>query len=350
MTAAAPDLIPKPGDRNYAAFLHASKHLLSTLVVGGETSFVLRKIAPRLVRHGLHVVGHWPYRRMKGAFPANIDVLVILTDMVGHSMNDAAVEEANRRGIPIIMGVRKYAILQGRLAEAGFPEISALSPKPAVSTKRTPAASPVELKQVENTPFVRPLVLPPEAEPSPVPLPLSSSETDNVPQPHKKIETFEKNFAAVRGIYAEVLMKEPNLSNKDVFARVVTRARERGLDPGKPRLDVMAKIRKRLGVVLPRNSYTPKNNLRLRDAEGRTLSIPNLPAPTHAPAEVPPVVEAVAPPEVTPAPRPAPSQDVRELVQMLRTAMAAEGIERLTVTKDTVNFRRVVVEEGEYEV
>jgi hypothetical protein len=50
-----------------------------------------------------------------------------------------------------------------------------------------------------------------------------------------------------------------------------------------------------------------------------------------------------------PAGRVAPS-DVKELVQLLRIAMAAENIERLTVTKDSLSFRRVVVEEGEYDV
>jgi hypothetical protein len=67
--------------------------------------------------------------------------------------------------------------------------------------------------------------------------------------------------------------------------------------------------------------------------------------------EVPSEVLAAAPPrETAPVLAHSAPKDVKELVQLLRLAMVAENIERLTVTKDAVSFRRIVVEEGEYDV
>jgi hypothetical protein len=109
--------------------------LYRTLVVGGEPS-VLRKLTPRLRRHLLKVDGHWPWKKQAGAFPDTIEVLFVLTDMVSHSLSGLAIEEARKRGIPVIMGGRKHALNVERLASAGFPEVPMLAPKPAVSPKR----------------------------------------------------------------------------------------------------------------------------------------------------------------------------------------------------------------------
>ena len=107
-----------------------------TLVVGGERSFVTRKLAVRLAKHGLYMAHHWEWKKQPGAFPENVEVVFICTDIVGHSMNDTAIAEADKRGIPVIMGTRKHALNIARLNAAGFPEIPMLSPKPLVSDKR----------------------------------------------------------------------------------------------------------------------------------------------------------------------------------------------------------------------
>ena len=91
------------------------------------------------------------------------------------------------------------------------------------------------------------------------------------------------------------------------------------------------------------------------DASYPAPVVPPAPAPvivaTVPTTEVPPEVLAAAPPrESPPALAHSAPKDVKELVQLLRLAMVAENIERLTITKDALTFRRIVVEEGEYDV
>lgn len=360
------NLNPKPGDLHYAVDVLLSRTMVPTLVVGGETSFVVRKVAPRLFRHGLHMKGHWPYKKAKGAFPENIGALVVLTDMVGHAMSLAAIAEAEKRGIPVVLGIRKYAILEQRLRDAGFPEIPSLAPKPAVSEK----------KPKEVAPFVRPLLGPsPDAvnEYLPATTPSTETETDMTTSPSHSdtvvpLNGLRRDYSIVRDLYMAVVRENTDISNADAHRTVVERANALGVDPGGMRPDLLAAIRKELGIIRPKNSYLPKPvppslasgspvaevpvmvaalTTASSDTE-RQHSAPGDDGPYPSPAET--SGQTIVRIHAREAVRPTPSQDVRELVQMLRTAMAAEGIERLTVTKDTVNFRRVVVEEGEYDV
>lgn len=83
-------------------------------------------------------------------------------------------------------------------------------------------------------------------------------------------------------------------------------------------------------------------------AEARRAARGEIARVNTIPTENPREVLAATPANAQPT-KAAPT-DVRDLVQLLRVAMEAEGIERLTVTKDTVSFRRVVVEEGTFDV
>ncbi len=177
---APPSFITRDEVIDYVA-TEFDRALFRTLVVGGEPS-VLRKLVPRLRRHLLRVDAHWPWKKQAGAFPDNIEVLFVLTDMVSHSLSGLAVEEARKRGIPIVMGGRKHALNVERLAAAGFPEIPALSPKPAVSPKRNPNPVTVEalLPLETSTPTIDvvdvPYAEPTHEEPT-MPAPLPSTKT-----------------------------------------------------------------------------------------------------------------------------------------------------------------------------
>jgi hypothetical protein len=369
MSAPRINFNPRPGDSNYAAHVVLSHMMVPTLVVGGEPSFVVRKIAPRLFRHGLHMVAHWPYKKAKGAFPDNIGALLVLTDMVGHSMSGCAVAEAEKRGIPVVMGVRKYAFLEQRLKDAGFPEIPKLAPKPATSTKRPLAPDII-------TPSIRPLLVPAaDAVEAYLPEPSPSNDTENTDMPvpttteHLSNKTLRYDARTLRELYTEAIMENPNITNREVYQTVLLRAAAKGIEAGGERPDLLAAIRKELRIIRPKNAYVVKPVAFAAPAEPLTIT-PAKDTSTPASSDTerqhsasgddgpyPSLAETLGQnivrihkPEVPPVTRPAPSQDVRELVQMLRTAMAAEGIERLTVTKGAVNFRRVVVEEGEYDV
>lgn len=388
----------KPGEAGYAVNLTLQKMLFNALVVGGETSFVTRKIAPRLFRHGIHMVAHWPYKKANGTFPANVEILIVLTDMVGHSMNDSAIAEANKRGIPIVMGIRKYAVLEQRLREAGYPEIPTFSPKPAVSDKHKPVHPKSEVTEA----YVRPLLVPSpeaaapfiaEAAPMPAPAPVSAPPAPApVPTPAPSFEVLTPELRRVM----EYVAKSPGISNRVLETHGFTRnqayvlaqkartllgitsgvgnANEVYVDRAKFIVTCAAYRLKRAeipadGVVVretvagTRTLSAPRGTERqhsepVNDASYLTASVvpPVVPAPapvivaTVPTTEVPPEVLAAAPPRETPPAPHSASKDVKELVQLLRLAMAAENIERLTVTKDAVSFRRIVVEEGEYDV
>jgi hypothetical protein len=174
----------------------------------------------------------------------------------------------------------------------------------------------------------------------------------------------------LRNLYTEAIKENPNITNRDVYQTVLLRAAAQGIEAGGERPDLLASIRKELGIIRPKNAYVVKPVAFAAPAEPLTITpVKNTPTPAPSDTErqhsepgdgvlypsltasLGQTVVRIHKPEVSPEPvRPTPSQDVRELVQMLRAAMAAEGIERLTVTKDAVNFRRVVVEEGEYDV
>jgi hypothetical protein len=96
----------------------------STLVVGGEASFVTSKLAPALAQHGLRVDANWPWDKEKGAFPDATEVVFVLTDMAGHRLNDAAQVIAQQRSLPIVYGVRKWALNVARLEKMGFPALN----------------------------------------------------------------------------------------------------------------------------------------------------------------------------------------------------------------------------------
>lgn len=270
--------------------------LVPTLIVGGEHSFVVDKLEGQLRRHGLTVAHHWEWGKKPKAFVGWIDVVFIVTDMVSHSLTDNVRELAHERGVPVIFGCRKWATNRERLEKAGFPEREVLA---------TP--SPVE----EVGP---PQVIPPTEE---------KQDVNN---------TLPYDLNKLTEIYRGILTEDRDISNAAAYRKAKKLGAEAGINPGRERPDVLAQIRKELGILSPKNSHSK-------------------PAPTVAtvPASVVPLVVRAATPAAVKPPD-APSKDVKELVQLLRVAMETEGIERLTITKDAVSFRRVVVEEGMFDV
>jgi hypothetical protein len=286
---------------------------LPVLVVGGEGDFVRRKLTPQLARHGLAVDAHWEWKKKAGAFPESSRLVFVLTDMAGHYLNDAAVREAWKRGLPVIYGGRKWALNKSILERAGFLfSTSALSP----------------------TPLPRP--------PAPVPPPPPPVEVVLMPCP----KPFEGNRPPIFLLYEQAFDSDPHITNKEAYAVASGLAKKAGLPPGQRRDDICSVIRKERGIVS-----------------------------VGGPRPVPPVLPVLPVPAdggrhrgdgfggsdytagvslATVAPPPAPikggsaSPDLAAAVALLRGAMAAEGITDLSVSEKGVTFRRVVIEEGSF--
>ena len=300
------------------------------LIVGGESSFVQRKLTPQLARHGLAVEAHWEWKRKAGAFPESSKVVFILTDMAGHSLNDVAVKEAGRRGLPIIYGGRKWAHNKALLERAGFPFSVSL---PLVRPKR---GSPV-------------LVPPPP--PPEVPLILSP----NTQSP-------------VLPLYEQAFTSNPDRSNSEIYAEVVRLAAVAGIHPRKKRDDICAMIRRERGI---KAILGPRKKAAVRPLAAAAAPVPEgfahsrlghlLPQEPEAPPPTPVKAEResvpllpspdflrwMTTPAVPAAPKSA-SPDLAAAVALLRGAMAAEGITSLSVNENGVTFRRVVIEEGSF--
>jgi hypothetical protein len=373
-----------PTQREYDDYLMSeiSRTLTRVLVVGGEPSFVNRKLAPRLLRHLLRVTAHWPWKKANGTFPEDTELLFVLTDMCGHSMSGVAIEEAKRRGIPVVMGMRKHALNIDKLAAAGFPEFAPLAPKPMVSPKREQANNPI---------FSIPLpaiVL----EDADVSAQTTSTEPTHeeptVPTPTAALPPFP-TLSHDERLLAALLASEPGLSN--------TRALEKlGTDWNYGKMSVAgAKVRRVLGISIPRNAksdmyvdaaiyrracealgVTPvtlsPDGRYTRDKKTRTASVrpspvevvtmptASVPAPLLAAyekeqqtrrEETPAAVNAPVPmPVPVPPPTPAPTSTMTEVattvdaLRLLLEAMRAEHVASVTVNDDgTVSMQRRVV-------
>lgn len=322
-----------------------------TLVVGGEASFVTRKLALRLAKHGLFMAHHWPWKKQNGSFPDNIEVVFICTDMCSHPASNAAVAEANKRGIPVIMGTRKHAVNIDRLIEAGFPEIPELSPQPMVSPKREaqraaahlfPDTSRADTKKIVAGVLALNAALGPATSVIPMdrfPIP-AASKPETMPMPtlpksekssiiptlrpasmHELTEVQRKILTALAGspgISNRALAEQYSLSHGQTWSAVTWGRTVLGIatSEGKQKnVQVNAKTYKevcvRLGldhVAIPASGLYPKENLRTKpDARpaGRprktpTYSLVNGPTAarvvaTVATSEVPPEVLAATP-------------------------------------------------------
>lgn len=273
--------------------------LVPTLIVGGEHSFIVDKLSPQLLRHGLQTATHWEWRRKAGAFPDTTKLVFVLTDMVGHVLNNAAVLQARERGLPVIMGCRKWAMNVDRLEKAGFP-----------------------------------LLL------SPTPIPV-------LPQP-KETSVSQHQLDNLYAVYETVMRDMHHLSGDEIYAEVKSRCAGLGLNPGAKRPDLMSRVRKALGVQNPNMAISrPRASKKAAPVVAPVVAT----VPT---SEVPPEVLAATPANVQPR-KPIPQAregvtEIKDLVKLLRIVMAEENLTHLSVHPDGVTFRRVVVEEGMFDV
>jgi hypothetical protein len=301
--------------------------LIPALVVGGEHSFVVDKLEAQLRRHGLTVSHHWEWKKKPKAFGGNADVVFLVTDMVSHALTDHVRDLAYEKGVPVIFGCRKWATNKDRLERAGFPERAPLAPAVGGVLDAPP-----------EEPVLRVSVLP---------VPPASKEEPPVPQNVVSPSNSPRTGSALYKVYEQIVLESPLISNKEAYEEARARVAGTGISLGGRRPELLALIRKTHGIVLPNNkkidTVPASEPLAATSQNTRIVTVPT--------SEVPPALLAATPKNLQPPVRAAVAPtDVRELVQLLRVAMEAEGIERLVVTKDAVTFRRVVIEEGSFDV
>ena len=297
-----------------------------TLVVGGEASFVQRRLSGQLSRHGLEITDNWPWDKVHGAIPKNVEVVFMLTDMTSHALTEAAAKNARGSGKTVILGTRKYALNIDRLTKAGFPAIS--------TTENEDMSS--------NRPF--------------------------------KLNVLHAGRAkhlrgSARDLYEQflpMLAIAPGLSNKHLSERTNKPYGTVG-EPARCARETMG-LRDEDGgghhVLIDRNIYEkncailglpPIQGVRISKGEAldvaarkedlnpKEQAAPPPPPPPSPPAPIrfePSAVSDVnAPP---PAPRDA-LADIRSLVEMLRAEMASRNISRMVITPTGVDVTRVVV-------
>lgn len=296
---------------------------LSTLVVGGEHSFVLDKLTPQLRRYGLSVDAHWEWRRLPGAFPARTEVVFLLTDMMGHTLYDRAKKDATSRNVPVVLGVRKWAINAARLEKAGFQEVAeTVTPPP-----------------------------PPQEEPV--------SYSKNIEQ------------APLYQLYEQIVVDTPDITNAAAYEEAKKRGAATGLDVGKDRSDLLAMIRRNLGVSLPRGpkalpalgfarveaevvAVAPeavRAAVRRADYVARSVKrLATVAAKKAALGATEPLFSfedaAIV---VAPDPVPTAHDALRDAVGRVRAAMLAVGLTHLTVTPESVTYKKMVVVEGSFD-
>jgi hypothetical protein len=128
---------------------------LQVLVVGGEHAFVQGTLAEKFRAIGITIGEHWDWsvRRPPNKAQGNCAGVVVLHDMVGHHLSNAAKEAAAKANIPFVLIPRKFSAALPVLERAGLVKpivVEAPAPEPVtpvevVAPVETPTTASEEL-------------------------------------------------------------------------------------------------------------------------------------------------------------------------------------------------------------
>jgi hypothetical protein len=112
---------------------------MQVLVVGGEHAFVHGTFASKLGSVGVRIGAHWDWtiRRPPQIVPKECGGVVVLHDMVGHHLSNAAKDAANTAGIPFALVPRKFSAALPVLRRSGI--VSASVPDEPTDETEPPA-------------------------------------------------------------------------------------------------------------------------------------------------------------------------------------------------------------------
>lgn len=282
------------------------------LLVGGQADFIARKVIPRLATLNapdgapVSVPRHVPWKTDR--FPSNfvgMDSVMVVTDMVSHTLANAARDHAKRCAVPYIPISRKWLESAASLVRYGY-----RVPPPEASTP--PAAAPVEAA-------------------TPIPAPEVSEMPRTQPRTTPRVSRKDALQKAI-----ETLAADPSTTNASLIAA-----------HGESIRTVLADARRRLGIVAPRHGGSRTVSLvpvtfvatcaefGIPDAVA-CESLARFPHVGDAPKEAPVPVPAPAPPT--------PLDTLREAVALLRVAMTEANIVSLSIDSNgNVKAERVTI-------
>lgn len=95
---------------------------MQVLVVGGEHAFVHGTFASKLEKVGVTIGSHWDWtvRRPPSVIPKGCAGVVVLHDMVGHHLSNAAKDAAGTAALPFALVPRKFSAALPILQQAGI--------------------------------------------------------------------------------------------------------------------------------------------------------------------------------------------------------------------------------------
>jgi len=103
---------------------NSSEKYIQATWVGGWPS-LNQKIEPRLRKEfGINlkqIVAKNPNRTNTHTVLGNTELVLICTENISHPASDSIVNQARKRGVPIIYASKRWSITKQRLAEAGYP-------------------------------------------------------------------------------------------------------------------------------------------------------------------------------------------------------------------------------------
>lgn len=281
------------------------------LLVGGQADFIARKVIPRLATLNapdgapVSVPRHVPWKTDR--FPSNfvgMDSVMVVTDMVSHTLANAARDHAKRCAVPYIPISRKWLESAASLVRYGY----RVAP-PEASTP--PAAAPVEAA-------------------TPIPAPEVSEMPRTQPRTTPRVSRKDALQKAI-----ETLAADPSTTNAGLIAAHGDSIRA-----------VLADARWRLGIVAPRNNKASRTVALVPVTFVATCAefgIPDAVA-CESLARFPHVGDA---PKEAPVPAPAPPtplDTLREAVALLRAAMADADVVSLSIDRDgNVKAERVTI-------
>ena len=279
------------------------------LLVGGQSEFVGRKVAPRLESlvspdgAPVRVVRHVAWKTDR--FPTDyvrVDGVMVVTDMVSHTLANAARDHARRLAVPYVPISRKWLESAASLVRYGY-----RVPVPEASAP--PVAAPVEA-----------------APTTPEAIPVTTPDT-----------TFQR---VIRALAADpgatnIALKQSIGSGCGVY---------------------LAKARHRLGIVSPRGNASHRTVSIVPVAFVATcaeygvsddVACASLGRFPHVEEAAAPAPVPVATPAPTPAPRPVPPSPMETLldaVALLRVAMAEANVVSLSVDREgNVHAERMTI-------
>lgn len=130
---------PRPGN---------GSHFLALL--GGGPADIHRELRTKLAPHGIQLDHHREYGRSHtghGPIPIGVDLVILLTDMLGHSAERGLITAAKRADVPYIRATRKMSTLLPLLKAKGF-----LIDETRAGVAPIPAPSPIPPLHVPEPP------------------------------------------------------------------------------------------------------------------------------------------------------------------------------------------------------